>query len=321
MDAGNGVLRLKKKSGPVKHKKMSDQPKIQRLLRLMLLLSGGRKYSCKEIAERLGILERSVYRYLNTLESAGLVVNRNGGYNLLLEESASKGLQRLFHFTGEEAYILYRLLEQVDGSPSVKSRLIKKLHTLYDFRSLIEIQGSSVLEHVTMLKEAIAAKKTVLLHQYRSSNSQTITDRKIEPFAFLPAYEGVWALDTEDKQPKQFLLSRIREVEILPAGQRFISLHRQPFTDAFRMSAAQPVATLHLRLTLKARNLLQEEFPLAMEYVKESGERYLLTIPVADYNGIGRFVMGLPEDVEIINNKAFKDFLMKRIKAWLSNRS
>ncbi|MBX3253244.1 MAG: WYL domain-containing transcriptional regulator [Chitinophagaceae bacterium] len=300
---------------------MSDQPKIQRLLRLMLLLSGGRKYSRKEIAERLGILERSVYRYLNTLESAGLVVNRGDGYNLLLEQPAGKGLQRLFHFTGEEAYILYRLLEQVDGSASVKSRLIKKLHTLYDFRSLIEIQGSSVLEHVTMLKEAIAAKKTVVLHQYRSSNSQTITDRKVEPFDFLPAYEGVWALDTEDRQPKQFLLSRIRKVEILPAGQRFTSLHRQPFTDAFRISAAQPVATVRLRLTLKARNLLQEEFPLAMEYIKESGERYLLTIPVAGYSGIGRFVMGLPEDVEIIKNKAFKDFLMKRIKAWMSDRS
>lgn len=300
---------------------MTDQEKIQRLLRLILLLSGNKKYSGEEIAAKLGVDIRTVFRYLNTMESAGLVLDRNEGYCLLLEHRSNRMLQHLFHFTEEEAYILYGLLEQVDGNHSIKSRLVKKLHALYDFKALIQFSGESVLDRIDRLKEAIVENKQVILKAYRSSNSQTIADRKVEPFNFLPNYEGVWALDLADKLPKQFLLSRIREVELLQNAQVYKNLHQMPFADAFRMSAARAKCNVHLHLTLKARNLLQEEFPLAMEYLKETSKGYELDIPVAHYDGIARFVMGLPEDVKILKPKGFKDFVRQRINVWMSDGS
>ena len=39
-----------------------DQPKIERLLKLIALLSGTRVYNIKELSEKLEISERTIYR-------------------------------------------------------------------------------------------------------------------------------------------------------------------------------------------------------------------------------------------------------------------
>ena len=293
---------------------MSDQPKIQRLLRLLLLLSGNRSYSLKEIAERLEIEERSVYRYLSSLESAGLVLLRKNGYRLATGNPHTKAINRLFHFSEDEAYVLYRLLAEAKGGNAVREKLVRKLHSLYDFKVLASLADKTELEHVNILKTAIQDQKQVTLKGYRSSNSQTIQDRRVEAFEFLPQYEGVWCFDPADKKNKQFLISRITEVIIEKTGWQYAHRHSIPFTDAFGMSAEAPAATIKLRLNLKACNLLQEEHPQAKQYLQPAGNEYIVDIPVADYHGVGRFALGLPGDVQVIAPIAFKRFLEKQVK-------
>ena len=53
-----------------------DQPKIERLLRLLRLLSGNVTYSVDELADRLDTSWRSIYRYIDTLKSAGFAVEK-----------------------------------------------------------------------------------------------------------------------------------------------------------------------------------------------------------------------------------------------------
>ena len=293
---------------------MSDQPKIQRLLRLLLLLSGNRSYSLKEIAERLEIEERSVYRYLSSLESAGLVLLRKNGYRLATGNPHTKAINRLFHFSEDEAYVLYRLLAEAKGGNAVREKLVRKLHSLYDFKVLASLADKTELEHVNILKTAIQDQKQVTLKGYRSSNSQTIQDRRVEAFEFLPQYEGVWCFDPADKKNKQFLISRITEVIIEKTGWQYAHRHSIPFTDAFGMSAEAPAATIKLRLNLKACNLLQEEHPQAKQYLQPAGNEYIVDIPVADYHGVGRFALGLPGDVQVIAPVTFKRFLQNKVK-------
>lgn len=293
---------------------MSDQPKIQRLLRLLLLLSGNRSYSLKEIAERLEIEERSVYRYLSSLESAGLVLLRKNGYRLATGNPHTKAINRLFHFSEDEAYVLYRLLAEAKGGNAIREKLVRKLHSLYDFKVLASLAGKTELEHVNILKTAIHNQKQVTLKGYRSSNSQTIQDRRVEAFEFLPQYEGVWCFDPADKKNKQFLISRITEVIVEKTGWQYTQRHSIPFTDAFGMSAEAPAATIKLRLNLKACNLLLEEHPQAKQYLQPEGNEYTVDIPVADYHGVGRFVLGLPGDVQVIAPVAFKRFLQEQVK-------
>jgi predicted DNA-binding transcriptional regulator YafY len=80
------------------------------------------------------------------------------------------------------------------------------------------------------------------------------------------------------------------------------------------MSAPKAKATVQAQLTLKAYNLLIEEYPLAEAHLKAVNGHYMLEIPVADYNGIGRFVLGLQGDMKVLGPVDFIDFLKEKRK-------
>ena len=56
-----------------------EQPKIERVLRLMKMMTGNNNYTVEDMAERLGTSYRSVYRYIDTFKEAGFVVQRKEG--------------------------------------------------------------------------------------------------------------------------------------------------------------------------------------------------------------------------------------------------
>lgn len=287
---------------------------MQQLLRLLMLLSGNKRYTLQELQKRFDVSERTIYRYLDTIEDAGFVVNRmSGSYNLQAETTHARSLQKLLHFTEEEAYILYKTLSLIEGASPLKERLVNKLNTLYDFRALSQVQDKSSIEIISKLGEAIREKKQVLLLAYRSSNSDSIHDRTVEAFEFLPDYSAIWCYDNESKTCKQFKIARINDVQILPAKWQHEERHRVPFVDAFRMAAEAPIANVEAFLSLKAYNLLTEEFPLALEFVQPGDGFYLLDIPVADFNGVGRFVLGLLDEVQVAGPEDFLIFLRERV--------
>ncbi len=165
---------------------------MQQLLRMLMLLSGNRRYSLQELQNRFNVSDRTIYRYLDTIEDAGFVLNRmHGSYNLQVDSPPARSLQKLLHFSEEEAYILYKTLSLIEGTSPIKERLVCKLNTLYDFRALSQLQDKSSLEIIRKLSEGIQHKKQVLLNAYRSSNSDSIHDRTVEAFEFLPDYTAI----------------------------------------------------------------------------------------------------------------------------------
>lgn len=49
-----------------------DQPKISRILRLIVLMPGNRIYTVDELAAELETSQRTIYRYIDTFKEAGL---------------------------------------------------------------------------------------------------------------------------------------------------------------------------------------------------------------------------------------------------------
>lgn len=292
-----------------------DQQKMQRLLRLLMMLTGKRWYSLHEIMDILESSERTVYRYLETFESAGFVLEKNrGSYRLQRSSTSTRSLQNLMHFSEEEVLILYDTLAFIEGTSAVKEQLIRKLNVLYDYKALEKLQQSDDLMKIQILSDAIRNKKQVKLKSYRSSNTDKITDRKVEPFDYLPDYRSVWCYEYESKSCKQFKLSRIDEIELINRDWENELLHKVHFTDAFRISSVKPIDNVEAKLSLKAYNLLLEEFPLCRNHINEEDGHYRLKIPVAGYQGIGRFVMGLPGEIEVLGTKGFKEFLKEERK-------
>ncbi len=290
-----------------------DQPKIERMLRLMQLLSGNTHYTIDEMASILGLTRRSLFRYFDTFKNAGFVVQHIGGgrYRMTSYNKEYTDLSQLVYFSEEEAIVVSHLIENLDGTNALKAGLKQKLAAVYDSTSIsdyIEIKGKS--EVVETLANAVKAKKQVALKDYSSAHSGKSKDYIIEPYKFTKGFVDIIAYDTVARLNKVFKISRVSSVKMLDAWQ-FEEAHQEQPIDSFRMSGS-PVEHVKLKLTLRAKNLLTEEFPVTGEQVYPVKRSWYWEGDVNALEGVGRFVLGLPHDVSVEEGSQLKAWLVER---------
>ena len=69
---------------------------------------------------------------------------------------------------------------------------------------------------------------------------------------------------------------------------------------------------IRLRLTMRAANLLKEEFPLSKRLLEpEDSEHFIFGTDVRDVKGIGRFILGLHSEVEIVDAPELEAYLRR----------
>ena len=296
-----------------------DQPKIERLLRLMKMLTANVEYSVDDIAERLDMSRRTIYRYIDTFRDAGFVIKKRGNCIRLDKESPHfKDISQLVHFTEEEAVILRRAIESIDDTNLLKQNLKRKLYSVYDSGTLADtiVKGQNS-SNVHSLIEAIENHKQVIMHNYQSSHS--VRDRIVEPFAFTTNYVNVWCYDIDDNCCKIFKTARIGSVELSDIEWQHHEQHKENFIDIFRMIASSDSELIAVKLKLGrlSYNLLMEEYPLAERYISTlDKDHWLLNTQVANLQGVGRFVIGLMDDIEIIESPELKDYISTYIKQY-----
>lgn len=288
-----------------------DQSKLERLLRLMKLLTANTTYNIDQLAERLQMSRRTVYRYIDTFREAGFVIKKSGNCIRLDKESPHfRDISQLVHFTEEEAVILKSAIENIDDTNMLKQNLKRKLYSVYDNKTLADtvVRGKNS-PNIRTLIEAIDEHRQVILHGYQSAHGGEVRDRRVEPFAFTTNYVQVWCYDPEAHACKLFKTSRIGAV--LPLGDEWAheAEHREGFMDVFRMNGHDR-HRIRLRLGMLAHNLLVEEYPLAERDLAPDGEsHWLLETEVAGFAGVARFVAGLLDDVEIVDSPELKRYV------------
>lgn len=292
-----------------------EQPKIERLLRLMKLMTGNVNYTVNDLAERIGTTYRSVYRYIDTFKDAGFVVQNLGGgvYKLGKESRHFKDISQLVHFTDEEAHIVNQLIEALDDTNMLKQNLRRKLTSIYDCTSMAQsiVRGRNA-QNVNALLEAMTQRRQVILRDYASSNTGVVRDRVVEPFGFTTNYVQVWCYEVDSGLNKIFKTSRIGSVDILDDTWQHAESHEQGYIDIFRMTGFEQHRVC-IRLGMMAHNLLLEEYPLAERDIIQQGDSWLLDTKVCNYRGVGRFVLGLMDDVEVLENEEFKEYLRTKL--------
>ena len=297
-----------------------EQPKIERVLRLMKMMTGNNNYTVEDMAERLGISYRSVYRYIDTFKEAGFVVQRKEGgiYKLGRESRYFKEISQLIHVTDEEAHIVNQLIEGLDNTNMLKQNLRKKLSAVYNCTSLAEsvVEGKNAI-NVNRVIEAINNQKQVILREYASSHTGVVSDRLVEPFGFTTNYVQIWCYEPESGLNKLFNTARVGSVEVLNDDWKFADQHHEGYIDIFRITGFEQ-KRVELELGIMAHNLLIEEYPLATRDLKQiDSTHWLLDTMVCDYVGIGRFVMGLSEDIKILTPE-FEEYVKSIISRMCS---
>lgn len=297
-----------------------NQPKLARTLQLLMLLSNNHFTTIEEICRRFEFSERTFYRYIDTFRQVGLAVkkNDNGAYRLEIQDKLSRRLSDLLHFTEEEEIILREAIDSIDSSTLAREQLKKKLCAVYDYKVIANMAvPQKDLPKVHQLKTAIENHQQVVLSKYRSANSNTTSDRRVEPYKFTDAMDQIWCYEIETGTVKTFKISRIYEVVVLDNPWEHAAEHEVGYVDIFRMHSTQQIP-ICLRLSMRAANLLMEEYPLSRDCLTtcEDG-RSLLRTNVCRFEGVARFILGLYDEIDILESPELKEYIRYKISTMI----
>lgn len=297
-----------------------DQTKIVKMLRLMRMMTGNTGFTIGELADKLGTTERTIYRYIDSLRDAGFVINKVYGnvYQMGKMSRQLPNLKKFIYFTEEEAYILSGMLENLSVTNSLKADLKRKLLSVYDCTSIAQYsEKANVAPNIEALAHARNEKLKVVLKNYESGNGNVTGDRIVEPFDFTAEMIDVWAWDTGKQENRVFKVARIGEVQLTEEQWENEARHRRSDTDIFRMSG-ELIIPVKLQLKTRAKVLLLEEYPMAGKYIFREGKNWILETKVARLEGVGRFIIGLSDEVKILEGDVLKKYVKEFVQKYLS---
>lgn len=287
-----------------------------RWLDVIRAISGDKILSAPDIAKILGTSLRNAYYVVKALSAYGFFVNHNRlGYNLDATSPFFKDINDSVGLNVDQAFYLYRMLIGKDMDNPMAAGIRLKLKRFYHF----DVLGGNKKNYgpytnYMLLQSAMKDHKCVVLHNYASSNSLTVRDRLVEPFMFLGEDTDVRAYEVESGRNKTFKISRISIVEILDREWENVNKHRNAFTDMFMYSGEVRHHVL-LRLDVSSYNCMQEEYPHSIFCLRPDDDtHWLFETDVANYEGIARFIMGLFDHIEVLEDKGLKKYLKEKIK-------
>ncbi len=261
--------------------------------------------------ERFDCGKSTIYRYLELLEEAGFCVEKDFHKRYFVLTTEDDPVQA--QFTVEEMSMV-RSLILTDAHHPLAASVLKKLSLRSELDTMPQLFLKAHLGNlVEQLTHAMRNQHQVILKNYHSANRDVVRDRLVEPFSFGPNFGTLLALDAEEKTCRQFKLDRIGEVVETHKAWQHRALHQSPEYDAFGLSG-NTWMNVTLKLTARAYLLLREEYPMTLPCLKAENETYTFSGPVASYAGIGRFVMGLMDEVAIVSPEEFKVYVRGKTK-------
>ena len=285
--------------------------KYGRELDLILLLTGGGSYTAQQLADKLGITRRSLYYYLEYLRDSGFLFHKSGAYYRIDRQSPFfRQLRENIVLNEGEAAFVYQMLDGLDDKNLTAQTIKSKLERYYNMG---DISSPAVKRrrrrNVDTLKQAMAQRKMVVLRGYSSPHSHSVSDRIVEPFLIFNEELAVRCYEVKAQMNKTFKTSRMKSVEILDVPWVHEDLHKEIFTDIFGFSGEERIR-VQLRLGQLAYNIMLEEHPDSeLCITREDDSHWLLDIDVVSMLGIGRFVMGLYADIDVLGGDELKAYI------------
>lgn len=293
---------------------MGDHNRLYTLLQLIHLLSRPGGYPVQRLAQRFDVTPRTIYRYFSLFRECGFELEKSGGRYRFQNRGDAESLLPLL--TMEEASLLRESILALHPGHPRKADLLNKLKILGDPGPLAGlIVNASVAGVIRTLLEAIREEREVVLKGYHSPGSDTVRDRRVEPVGFSVNMRYLFAYDPEHEAVRQFKPERIGNVEV--TGRRFETgdRHEVPRPDLFGMNGT-PRTKITLKLNQRATHLLLEECPessLLDIRIPSGNKATTIQIEVNGFDGVGRFVLGLPGEAVPVRPPEFLRYLEERI--------
>ena len=181
------------------------------------------------------------------------------------------------------------------------------------------------ISHLVRLQEAIDKKHKVYLRGYASGNSGEVRDRLVVPINLFYDDEKVWCYDLEDRNFKQFNLSRINEVDTDVPDPEYNHDFKPCQADVFSWVDKDHDYSVRLRLDVMAYNYLVEHFAGARhlpetELWQEDDTHWILSTTVHSLAPLRWYYVMLADKIEILDSpaaEALKEEVRKFVEKWL----
>jgi predicted DNA-binding transcriptional regulator YafY len=292
---------------------MFNQNRVFRLFQLINYLKTHPAKSIRNIVSYLDTSERTVYRYIELIQDLGFKIERDDTNKLFIPSKENE----LIPFSPQEAKFIEALLlsagKENKLTGSILSKINKGIKNPVSAEYINNLHLSQLIEKISM---AIIDEKQIVLKGYSSLNSESVSDRFLEPVCFTENYTSLSAFEIKSKQNKYFKIERIKEIEILPSNIQYRKDHKFEKPDIFGFQGSNPVKEVEWKMGMRAQLLLKEEYPMSASSIKESSKQgtYLFKAKVQSFVAPTRFVMGIKDNIEVIGSPEFKKYLQEKIK-------
>jgi proteasome accessory factor C len=247
---------------------MIHQHKILRVLQLIVALQANPPKTKDHLCVIIDSGVRTLYRYFELLQEIGFKIEKDENKQYFID---TNNLLEVTTFNQEEVNYLTTALMTNGSNPSVSKAILKKIAVRSDVLLAAELMGNAhITKIIEDINEAIATKSQVILRKYQSINSQTISDRLVEPISIDANYRTITAFEVASLKNKTFVVERIKEVAKTNSNFKHEDDHLVVEKDVFGFSIRPDlkVFPIHLELSLKAKILLTEEYPETAHFIK-----------------------------------------------------
>lgn len=293
---------------------MFNQNRMYRVFQLINYLKAKPAKSVRSVMQFLDTSERTVYRYLDMLKDLGFKIERDSGNRIWI---TTNGNSDIVPFTDQEADYMEKLIKTTGKSNKLAESVLQKIRLSSELQIGANLLFKAHLGHIVeQISIAIIEGRQLLIKNYISAHSQTISDRIVEPMCFTDDYESVSAFEVKSKQNKYFNIERMAEVEVLDSKMKYEKQHEFYKPDIFGFQGKTLNKEIEIQMSMRASQVLKEEYPMSIPYIKHipDTDRYYFMAKVQSFQAPGRFVLGFLEDVKVVGSKDFIRYISRIVK-------
>jgi len=250
---------------------------ITNIFRLIRVLDIPR--SVQQLASTLNVNQRKVYRYIEILKEQGYPISKTKDHRYFLETVTT-------------------LLPDTQLPDDFQlNECLPIIHQLPVLR---------LAQHIQLLQLAINQCRKAILINYHSPKDGLLSKRIVHPLYLSPDFKRLQVYDESEKKQRQYKLQRLENISL--TTEQFKNRYTaQPFDD-FGLSGPTP-RSVKLQLSSRAYHLLIEEFPITRQSTNIKDKHYFYENSVRSWLGIGRFILGLPEEIVVLKGEGLMAYL------------
>ncbi|MCI8812461.1 MAG: YafY family transcriptional regulator [Oscillibacter sp.] len=292
--------------------------KNSRLFEILYLLVEKRAVTARELAERLEVSERTIYRDVDALSAAGIPVftqKGQGGGIRLMDQFV---LDRALLSQAQQDEILFALQAILATGGGAEEETLSRLTALFrrEGTGWLEVDftdwgsGAAERENFALVKEAILTRRPLSFTYYSSAGARS--RRTAEP-ARLVFKGGCWYLSAFCQKRQDWRVFRLMRMEALTVEEGVCPTRRPPD----RLEAPAPGGyrgvDLRLRFAPSAAWRVRDYFH-PREITREEGGCLLVACNFPEDQWLMSFLLSFGSQLEVLSPVYWRDRLAGEIK-------